>query len=260
MRSWLRRVVAATVLLVLVGVTPAQAIIPDPVEAGMLAKIATAIKALQELRMRALARLQEQIHSRVNTFAFPNRLFDPIRASTASVLDIRRELQRLACEWPHTPRTQGLKEMLLSRTRLCRTGFHGIWGSHEELWDGPLQEAHDYVAAMTANMISERVQRTNTSWVRAHKDLFDGHAIVRNSPGEANRAEAAALAWANQVAIGNNQIVTQNLLIRQMARDLQRFDQKKASDLTYYTYKGIATLAGGSWREPPPDPSEQIRR
>ena len=98
---------------------------------------------------------------------------------------------------------------------------------------------------MTANMISERTERTSTSWVRAHYDLYDGHAISRNSPGEANRAEAAALAWANQVAVGNSQMVTQNLLVRQMARDLERFDQKKAVDLSHYTYRGLSTLAGG---------------
>ena len=253
------RIAAALVVVILVA-HPAQAVIPDPVEIGLLAKIAAAVKAIEELRMRVLARLQEQIHSRVNTFAFPNRLFDPIRTTTTAVLDMRRELQRLVCDWPNAPRTEALREMLLSRTQLCRTGFQSVWGSHEELWDGPLQEAHDYVAAMTANMISERVQRTNTSWVRAHKDLFDGHSILRNSPGEANRAEAAALAWANQVAIGNSQILTQDLLVRQMGRDLDRFERKKAADVTYYVYSGLATLAGNNWESAPPDPSDELAR
>ena len=252
--------VAAVALAILLAATPAQALIPDPVETGLLAKIAAVIQAIHELRIRVMARLQDQIHSRINSFAFPNRLFDPIRATTSAVLDIRRELQRLACEWPNPPRIRPLRTMLLERTKLCRSGFQGVWGTHEDLWDGPLQETNDYIATMTANMISERVQRTNTSWVRAHKDLFDGHAILRKSPGEANRAEAAALAWANQVAIGNSQIVTQDLLVRQMARSMDRFDQKKAADLTYYTYRGLSTLAGGDWREPPPDPSEGILR
>jgi hypothetical protein len=109
---------------------------------------------------------------------------------------------------------------------------------------------------MTANMISERADKTYTTWVRAHNDLFDGHATLLDSPGEANRAEAAALAWANQVALGNSQMTTQDLLIRQMARDLERFDQKKAADLTYYTYRGLSTLAGGDWRGAPP-PADQ---
>ena len=108
-----------------------------------------------------------------------------------------------------------------ARTRACGTGH-----SRRRTTTSP---------RMTANMISERAEKTNTSWVKAHKELFDQHTILRNSPGEANRAEAAALAWANEVAIGNSQMATQDLLVRQMDRALERFDQKKAADLTYYT-------------------------
>ena len=70
-----------------------------------------------------------------------------------------------------------------------------VWGTHERFWDGPIQEVNDYVATMTSNMISERTERTNATWVRTHYDLFNGYAVMRNSPGEANRAEAAGLAW-----------------------------------------------------------------
>jgi hypothetical protein len=92
-------------------------------------------------------------------------------------------------------------------------------------------------------MISERAEgptavgcaRTATSsTVHDHAELT----------GEANRAEAAALAWANEVALGNGQITNQNLLVRQTARDLERFDAKKAADLTYFTYRSIATMGG----------------
>jgi hypothetical protein len=235
-------------------------IIPDPVETGLLAKIAAVLQAIQEFRMRVMAEIQQKIDTRINAHAFPNRLFDPIRTTATAVLDIRRELQRMACNWPMTARTRSLGDMLRERTQFCRGGYQGVWGSHEAFWDGPIQEANDYVATMTANMISERAERTNTSWVRAHKDLFDEHTILRSSPGEANRAEAAALAWANEVAIGNSQIVTHNLLVRQMARALERFDQKKAADLTYYTYRGLTTLAGGTWRGDPPDPSQELLR
>jgi hypothetical protein len=86
------------------------------------------------------------------------------------------------------------------------------------------------------------------------------HHLLRRSPGEANRAEAAVLAWTNEVAFGNSQIVTHNLLVRHMARALERFDQKKAADLNYYTYRGPSTLAGGDWRTAPPDPSEALLR
>ncbi len=153
-------------------------------------------------------------------------------------------------------RTRSLSDLFWERTRFCRAEFQWVWGSHERFWDGPIQEANDYVAAMTANMISERAERTNTSWVIAHKDLFDQYALLRSSPGEANRGEAGGLAWANEVAVGNSQIVTQDLLVRQMARDLERFDQKKSADLTYYLHRGLGTLAGGDWSGLPPDLGE----
>ena len=259
MTPFVRRV-AAVALVALLVASPVQAIIPDPVESGLLAKIAAALKAIEEFRMQVMARIQEQVNTRINAYAFPTRLFGAIRTTAATVVDIRREVERLGCDWPMLPRTAPLKDMLLRRSEFCRPGFQAVWGSHDIFWDGPLQETNDYVASMTANMISERVERTNTSWVRAHKDLFDEHTIMRSSPGEANRAEAAALAWANEVAVGNSEVATQQLLVRQMARELERFDQKKAADASFYAYLGLTTLAGGDWRRTPPDPTEEVLR
>jgi len=253
------RRVAAVALVVLLVASPVQALIPDPVENALLAKIAAVVQAIEEFRMRVMGKIQEQIYIRINAYAFPRPIFDPIRATATEVLDIRRELQRMACDWPMSLRTRSLSDLFWERTQFCRGSYQSVWGSHERFWDGPIQETNDYIAAMTANMISERAEKTNTSWVQAHKDLFDEYAILRTSPGQANRAEAAALAWANEVAIGNSQIVTQDLLVRQMASALERFDQKKAADLTYYTYRGLTTLAGGSWVGPPPDPNEDLR-
>ena len=252
-----RRIVA-TLLVLLVLASPVQAlIIPDPVETGLLAKIAAALKVIQEYRMYLQQRLQEELQTRIDVYAFPQRLFDPIRAGITTVLDIRREVERLACDWPFSNRTIALRDALLGRTQFCRSRHHEIWGTHEIFWDAAIQEANDYVATMTANMISERAERTNTSWVRAHRDLFDEHTILRATPGEANRAEAAALAFANQVAVGNSQITTQHLLVKQMDRAMARFDQKKSADLTYYLYRSVGTMGGRNWRGAPPDPTEE---
>lgn len=254
-----RRVAAALIVTTLVA-SPVQAVIPDPVEAGLLAKISAALQAIEEFRMRVMVGLERQVSARVNNYAFPNRLFAPIRVTVATVLDTRREIQRLACPWPLSARAGSLRELLQKRGELCRAGYQNVWGSHEAMWDGPLQETNDYVATMTANMLSDRAEKTSTSWTRAHKELFDEHTILRSSPGEANRAEAAALGWANEVAVGNSQVATQHLLVRQMNRDLERFDQKKAADLTYYTFLGLTTLSGGTWSGAPPDPGDGTSR
>jgi hypothetical protein len=55
-------------------------------------------------------------------------------------------------------------------------------------------------------------------------------------------------------------VTTQDLLVRQMTRDLERFDQKKAADVAYYTYRGLSTLAGGDWRGAPPAPNQEGAR
>lgn len=239
-----RRIVSVAAFLLFLS-SPAQAIVPDPVEAGLLAKIVATLEMVQELRLRVLDKLQEQVYNRLRGYAFPATLFGQIKATASSVVSIRRELQRLTCDWPPSPRTAGLRESLLRRLQFCRSSYHEIWGTHERLWDGQLQELNDYVSTMTANMISERIQKADTSWVRAHHDLFDGHVTERDSPGEAIRAEAAAMAWTNEVAVGNSQILTQNLLVQEMDRALDRFDQKKAADLSHYAYRGLGTLAGG---------------
>jgi hypothetical protein len=255
--SAVRRPLAVGVCLLFLA-RPAAALIPDPVESALLAKIAAVLETIERLRLRALEEHERRLRTRLHAYAFPTALFYPIRAATESVGDIRRELVNLACVWPHTPRTAVLEDMLVQRLELCRKDHHSVWGSHEGDWDESLQEAHDYVATMTANMISERTDETYATWVRAHHGLFELTASEALSPGEANRAEAAALAWANQVANGNSQIVTQHLLVRQMARDLERFDQKKADDLAFYAYAGVTTLAGRDWRTAPPDPASLV--
>lgn len=259
MRGFARRVAAVAVVIVLAG-SPVHALIADPVEAGFLAKIAAALQAIEQFRTRVLARIEKQINTRVNVYAFPNRLFGAIRTSMTAVADIRTDLQHMACAWPMTARTRLLSDLFWERAQLCRSQYQGVWGSHEAFWDGSLQETNDYIATMTANMISDRAEKTSTSWVKAHKELFDQHTILRSSVGEANRAEAAALAWANEVAIGNSQMATQHLLVRQMDRALERFDQKKAADLNYYTFRGLTTLGGATWVSVPPDPTDDLLR
>src|SRR5262249_29610256 len=177
-------------------------------------------------------------------------VFDQIRAATTRVADIREEVRQLACDWSFSARTRVLREALLRKLRLCRSGFEDVWGSHDGLWDEEIQEMDDYIGARTTNMIWERAEKTNTSWIRVFRDTFKPQAANGSTPGEANRAEAAALAWTSQVAVGNSQILTQDLLVRQSTRTLERFDGKKAADLSYYAYRGLTTLGGGGW--PPP--------
>src|SRR5258708_27524846 len=48
------RRLAAVVLVVLLVASPAQALIPDPIQSGLLAKIAALAKAIEEFRIRVM--------------------------------------------------------------------------------------------------------------------------------------------------------------------------------------------------------------
>jgi hypothetical protein len=119
-----RRILGAG-LLVFLLTQPAEALIPDPVENALLTKIVAVLNAIEQLRMRILERMQEQIRNRLRTDAFPPQLFGAIGTTTATVVDIRRQLQRMACDWgaPGEP-------VPPPRTRLPRSSGGGCVLSH----------------------------------------------------------------------------------------------------------------------------------
>ena len=258
MSAGVRRTLAAGVFVLLISRPALAFVIPDPVEIAFLAKIQSILTAIERWRMIVLEDMERKSLTRLAAYAFQDSLYRNITVITTTVTDIRRELAALPCNWPTTPRTSPLLDLLLQRLAWCRNDYLHTWGTHTGMWDAELQEAHDYVGTMTANMISERADKDYGEWQRAMRDDYIDVAQSYISPGEANRNEAAAMAWTNEIALGNSQMLTQNLLVRQMGRDLDRFDQKKADDMTYYLYSGITTLAGSNWRTPPPDPAEML--
>jgi hypothetical protein len=132
--------------------------IPDPVEQGLLARIAAALRIIQQLRVAVQDKRLEELYNRIRGYAFPSKLFEPIVAITTPVRGIRRELQLMGCNWPTTLRTDTLKDMLMQRATFCRRSYQDVWGSHERFWDGPVHEMNDYVAAMTACSIHVAVE------------------------------------------------------------------------------------------------------
>ncbi len=253
-----RRTLAIAAFVLFLSRPASAFLIPDFVESALLARIQLVLSIIERWRMIVLEDMNGKILTRLAAYAFPESLYTQITVIPTIVRDIRRELQAIPCNWPTTPRTSPLLDLLLQRLTWCRNDYRHTWGSHDGMWDAELQEAHDYVGTMTANMISERTEKTNTEWQRVFRGDYIDVAQRYISPGEANRNEAASLAWTTETALGNGQIATQNLLVRQMERDLDRFDQKKADDMTYYLYSGVTTLAGADWRTPPPDPAEML--
>ena len=189
--------------------------IPDPVETGLLAKIAALSGTIQRIRMLALEKWHQQIQVRLSAYAFPEA---PLQPGVRDHLDGRRtsgvSCNRLACVWPTTPPHQRpggsplqADDLLPRRLPARRGALTTASGTRS------CRRRTTTSATMTANMISERTEKTNTELGAGPARPVPRHrADLSSSPGEANRAEAAALAWTNEVALGNGQILTQNLL------------------------------------------------
>ena len=109
---------------------------------------------------------------------------------------------------------------------------------------------------MTANMISERTEKTNTELGAGPARPVPRHrasAISRRArPTEPRQRRWPGRTRSRSATARSSR---RTCCVRQMDRDLDRFDQKKADDMTYYLYRGVTTLAGQEWRGAPPDPS-----
>lgn len=244
-----RRLVAALVLVVFLMTASPSAAGIDPTEiinTIILKRINHVLSALLLWEQRLIDRANIDVYNRYRFYAFPPQIFDPVLAAIADVRGIRSELNSLACGWQFSPRTAVLQQMYLRPLRMCRPTFDFVWGTHTSGRDRDLQELHDYTAVMTANQLSQRTQSEETM-TRAFPETFRKALVPGYSPGEANRAEAAMLAMAGQVALSNNQLKAQKLLVDELERDLDRKEERHVANFSLFAVKGLATLGHPGW-------------
>jgi hypothetical protein len=225
------------VLLVVMLVAASASAIPifgDPDTAYLLEIVGGILKAIADVELTLQLATHHRIDLIVSHFAFPDApgpdgsIFLPIRQAIREVRGIRREIEALSCSWVFSPRTALLRGMLLHPLRICRSGFQLVWGSSERHWDADAQELQDYVGTLTANTVSARVD-SERSWTKVFPDMEAASALLRRSPGEANRDEAVLLAAAGQVASSNSLLASQKLLVKGLDREMERRDERLAA-------------------------------
>lgn len=234
-----RRALAGVVLVVLLA-TNARAIpiIGDPYTIALLKIVANILSTIQQVELAAQAAIQWRIDDVVSGYAFPGAVFQEIRQALDEVKGIRTEVEEISCGWRFSVRTGLLRDMYLRPLSLCRPSFQFIWSSGEGHWDGDLQEIQDYVGTLTANMVSERTEAEG-SWRRVFPGMEKATGALRLSPGEANRDEAVALAGAGVVADSNSALASQTLLLAQLERETERFEDRKALDMAEFVLLSV---------------------
>lgn len=228
------------------GVVPtASAIDPiDWINTVLLRRIKDILATAIYWEQRFLDKAQIDVYNRYRNFFVTNGVFNFIRASTAEVEGIRRELGQLSCGWQFSPRTMLLQRLYLEPIRLCRPSFQAVWGSHTAL-DRDLHEFADYTSVLTANQIATRVQSEHDSFTRAFREnliLANGQGF---SPGEANRSEALTLAMTGEVLVGMNQLQGQKLLVDEIDRELDRSEERHRASWSAFVLAGARSLGGG---------------
>jgi hypothetical protein len=224
----MRKHLGALALVACLLTSPASAMpILGPDTAYLLRIVANLLRAIQQVQLETQRGLQRRIDVLVSDVAFPSfpgeSVFDPIHQVLGDVRGIRRELTGLSCSWLFSARTSLLRDRLLRPLRLCRSDFQLLWGNADRHWDADLHEVQDFTGTLTENVVSTRVE-AEESWTSLFPRMEQAGALLRRSPGEANRDEAVLLAAAGQVGASNSSIQTQKLLIESLDWQMDRHD------------------------------------
>ena len=238
-----KRVALAAVLLVLAG-RPAAAELWWWVREAINTALLHLINASQHASTIEQERTDDALVDTYNRFRFfvaNNASFRAISATIAQVYGIRNEIAAIACGWQFSRRTMVLRDLYLRPSRLCRPSFRLVWGSPARTAESDVDELHDYVGSLTANQLSVRAEAEAT-WTRVYPEVFRWTTTPGWSPGESNRVEAMMLAMTGQVALANNQVLAQTVLLDELAWDLERKRERQIAHLNRFTLDGLASL------------------
>lgn len=240
----MKRAIAATALVLVLGLpTIASADISVVIEIinTFILRAINSVETLTRIEEEWIDRVQIDTYNRYRFFFANNATFQAIQASIAQVHGIQREIEAVACGWQFSTRTALLRDTYLHPIRLCRPTFRLIWGSPAGTADRDVDELQDYVATLTANQLSTRSDAEGT-WTRVYPEVFKWVTTPGWSPGESNRVEAMMLAMTGQVAVANNQVLAQKLLIDEFEADLDRRQERQLGSVQLFALQGLASL------------------
>jgi hypothetical protein len=236
-----RRAAVAAGLVILLGVPRAQAFpfLDDPAVVYGLGIVNELLQAIERVELTIHLALETGVKGIVRDLGFPGDLFGELRQTLSQVKGIRDELAALSCGWRFSSRTASLRDLYFSPRLVCRRGFQAVWGASSFGPDRDLEEFRDYVGALSTNMISGRVDAAE-AWREQFPAIEQGSALVRQSPGEANRDEAVALAGAGRIADSNSALATESLLLEEVEASAERENARRGLDLGRFVLLGTA--------------------
>jgi hypothetical protein len=248
-KRWLAGLVVSLFLL---GASGASA---DPTNWAQLAQIILTLQRIDQ----ALADINDLVDGvKQKLFlVYPEGALRKIETVFEPVDSIKREVEKLACNWKFTPRVNKLRVALFGGGSFCRSDWNSVFGPPVAGAGWDLESYYDWSAVRRLNLIKTRNEKSPLRADEAHwlatealkgRDPWD--PTQPYSPGYAQRLSALGAAELGNVMVEMGDTQTAMLDLDQEALNDKRRRRLLDHEAATLVYAGLTTLRDG-----PSDPS-----
>lgn len=171
--------------------------------------------------------------------AYPESLLDKIGTYIKPVLDIRDEVERLACGWQLSIRAQKIQIGILKGEGFCRKEWHDFFGEPPKTVLEDIDELQDLMTVHHLNVVADYVSRSR-DWTDEAVWLTNETLRANLSAGRAQRLAALGAAQ-----LGNTLTEMTKLQAAELDRAENRFNERRLrrrleQRLAVFLYEGMS--------------------
>jgi hypothetical protein len=240
-RRWLAGLVVAVFLF---GSTGASA---DPSNWAQLAQIILTLQRIDAVLSDVndlISRTKEKLF-----LVYPEAAVRRIETVFEPVDSVKREVEKLACDWRFTPRVNRLRVALFGGGSFCRSDWNLVFGPPVAGAGWDLESYYDWSAVRRLNLIKTRNEKSTlraeeAAWLAseaiAGRDPWD--PTKPYSPGYAQRLSALGAAELGNVMVEMGDTQTAMLDLDQEALNDKRRRRLLDHEAATLVYAGLTTL------------------
>lgn len=215
-----RILVLALATGLVLGPSVAHAIIPDPFELALLARIIRGVTDIFKEVSKAVRSAQE-MKDRLQEM-YPTELLGQIGSVLQDVRTVKDELRELACDWRFSSPVDDLQRSIYEGNgSLCKGLYQRVFGAPASGPDADLAEYLQWSSARRLNVVRSSVA-VSDEWARASRGLGSMARAEGVSAGEAQRLSAIASAMQLQMEAHANTLAAETLSGIQEDLDIER--------------------------------------
>ena len=232
------------------GKCAAQGLLPG--RNGKLAMIACVVKTINEWQHEQLRCLEDHIEDRASKIIYPlKQVLAPVNMGLRTINSLREEVEKLACGWRFSSRTELLEGVYLRQVKLCRPSFQSIFGNYDGYFTAPFHELTAWASSTSKNLIAQRTGLEGDLGPEATWLYTATPDEEMPSPGEAIRLTSTRLADRLRAKNSTLDMQAQRLLVGELLHAWRAMKKENEDRLNWFLTTSVA-----SWKAPC-DPLEE---